>query len=117
MRNFTYEEFDSPDLPGSGTYMSVEFLEMLDDARDIAGIPFIINSGYRTVAHNEFVNGKPSSSHMKGYAVDLKVSDSRSRFLILSALEAVGFSRMGIGKTFIHVDNDYNKDQEVTWLY
>ena len=51
MRYFTYDEFDSPDLPGSGEFMEQEFLDLLDDARDIAGVPFIINSGFRTEGH------------------------------------------------------------------
>ena len=53
LKHFTYDEFDSPDSPGSGEkYMDREFVECLDEARDIAGIQFKINSGYRTPEHN-----------------------------------------------------------------
>ena len=53
MQYFKLSEFDSPDLPGSGQRMKPEFLKMIDRARDIAGgVPFVINSGFRTVAHN-----------------------------------------------------------------
>ena len=45
---FKIREFDSPDEVGSGDKMNTEFLEMLDCARSYAGIPFKINSGYRT---------------------------------------------------------------------
>jgi len=117
MRNFKYSEFDSPDDSGSGTRMNQDFLDKLDDARDIAGISFHINSGFRSESHNKKVGGKSGSSHLKGLAVDLKVNDSRSRYIILSALRAVGFTRMGIAKTFIHVDDDKDKDQDVIWLY
>ena len=49
MRYFNYHEFDSPDAIGSGEQMMDEvFLEMLDKARHLAGIPFHINSGYRS---------------------------------------------------------------------
>lgn len=48
MKWFNYSEFDSPDEPGSGHYMDQEFLDMLDEARSRAGIPFVITSGYRT---------------------------------------------------------------------
>ena len=35
--HFSYDEFDSPDYPGSGyKYMDREFVECLDEARDIA---------------------------------------------------------------------------------
>ena len=47
LKYFKYEEFDSPDVSGSGKYMDADFLKMLDNARDIAGIPFKINSGWR----------------------------------------------------------------------
>mgnify|MGYP001294230819 CR=1 FL=1 len=41
LKNFTIDEFDSPDLPGSGLNMDNDFLQMLDMAREIANIPFI----------------------------------------------------------------------------
>ena len=97
--------------------MNEEFLCKLDEAREYANIPFIINSAYRSVEKNKAVGGKPNSSHLKGLAVDIKANDSRTRGLILQALRAVGFTRIGIAKNFIHVDMDYSKSQNVTWLY
>ena len=97
--------------------MNEEFLQRLDEAREYAGIPFIINSAWRSEEDNKRVGGKPTSSHLKGLAVDIKATSSRQRGLILDALRSVGFSRIGIAKTFIHVDMDFDKDQDVTWLY
>lgn len=97
--------------------MNVNFLAKLDEAREIAEIPFIINSAYRTKEHNKKVGGKPNSSHLRGLAVDIKATDSRTRFLVLQALISVGFNRIGIAKTFIHVDDDESKSKEVAWLY
>lgn len=97
--------------------MNEEFLQRLDEAREYAGIPFIINSAWRSEEENKRVGGKPNSSHLKGLAVDIKATNSRQRGLILDALRSVGFDRIGIGKTFIHVDMDFDKDQDVTWLY
>ena len=116
-KHFSLEEFDSPDFEGSGQNMDNEFLYMLDDARDIAGIPFKINSGYRTEDHNKKVGGKKDSSHLIGLAADISCKDSRQRSIMLSSFRAVGFTRIGIGKTFIHVDSDMSKDNHVTWLY
>ncbi len=50
---FTYGEFDSPDLEGSGKNMSDELISMLDIARKKYGKSMTINSGYRTPEHNE----------------------------------------------------------------
>jgi len=115
---FDYSEFDSKDSPGSGKlYMSSEFIEKLDKARDIAGISFVINSGYRTKAHNKKVGGKSNSSHLLGLAADIHCADNGSRHTILNALISVGFHRIGIAKTFIHVDMDNTKPSNRIWVY
>ena len=96
--------------------MDVDFLAKLDEAREYANIPFIINSAYRSPNHPLSIKN-PTSSHIKGLAVDISVKDSRQRFLILDALIAVGFNRIGIAGTFIHVDLDLDKSQNVIWTY
>lgn len=122
MRNFNLKEFDSPDLSGSGLNMDKDFLSMLDNARDIAKTPFKITSGYRTKEHNiaiyKKLGKKPiESSHLKGLACDIACSDSRARFLIINALLEAGFTRIGISDSFIHVDSDSDKAQNVIWTY
>jgi len=117
MLHFEISEFDSPDEIGSGSRMQSSTLQMLDDARSIAGVPFRINSGFRTKAHNAYVGGSKYSSHCYGYAVDIHCADSRTRWIILDSLQKAGFNRFGIAKTFIHVDNDPEKDENVIWTY
>jgi len=117
MRYFNYWEFDSPDKKDTGKLMNATLLSMLDEARHIAQIPFKINSGYRTTKRNMQVGGKINSSHLKGLAVDISCTDSRSRSIILSALKDVSFNRVGIAKSFIHVDIDDTKSANVTWVY
>ena len=122
MQYFLFKEFDSPDLPNSGRNMDPDFLELLDYARTVAGIPFKITSGYRTKAHNEALKAKgysasPNSSHCKGLAVDISIPDSITRFKILTALVDAGFTRIGISDNFIHVDADRDKAQGVIWTY
>ena len=96
--------------------MNVDFLAKLDEAREYANIPFIINSAYRSPSHPESIKN-PTSSHIKGLAVDISVKDSITRFMVLNALIAVGFNRIGIAGTFIHVDLDLDKSQNVIWTY
>lgn len=97
--------------------MDTYFLNMLDSARDLAEIPFIVNSGYRCPAHNAHVGGTSTSSHLKGLAADIRATTSSQRFAMLSALLEVGFKRIGIGKTFIHIDRDKSKTSKVVWTY
>ena len=117
MKWFTYEEFDSPDVPGSGHQMRDEFLDKLDLARGIAGVPFRINSGMRSYEVNQKCGGTPNSSHLIGWAADISATSSNRRFLIVQALMEVGFNRIGIGDTFVHVDCDPDKVGNVIWLY
>ena len=117
LKYFKLSEFDSPDQVGSGKKMNKKFLEKLDYARHNAGIPFKINSGYRTEARNTLVGGRVGSSHLKGLAVDIAYKGSRERYIILNALISVGINRIGIGNSFIHCDLDNSKSQDVIWLY
>jgi uncharacterized protein YcbK (DUF882 family) len=94
-----------------------DFRDKLNKARQIANVPFILTSAFRCSAHNAEVGGSESSSHLAGLAVDIKCTDAWTRCKILSALFAEGFNRIGIGKTFIHVDDDMTKPTGVVWLY
>jgi zinc D-Ala-D-Ala carboxypeptidase len=118
LKYFELSEFESPDEQGySGKKMNFDFLEQLDKARGIAGIPFRITSGYRSEKWNLKVGGRWGSSHKKGLAVDIHIVGSRERCLIIKSLLEVGITRIGISKTFIHCDVDKQKDQDVMWLY
>ena len=117
MKYFSIEEFDSPDLPNSGVNMDSEFLAKLEVAREYAGIPFKISSGYRSAEHNIKVGGVSGSSHTKGYASDIVCSSSGQRYTIIKALFDAGFNRIGIASSFIHVDNDPDKAPDVIWTY
>ena len=116
MKYFTLDEFDCPSLPNSGKNMDSSFLAKLEQAREIAGIPFKVTSGYRTKEHNEEVGGVPNSSHLIGVAADIAVSSGSERYTILNALIKAGFKRIGVAKTFIHCDTDPNKSNSV-WTY
>ena len=122
LKHFVKSEFASPDLEGSGNNMNGDFLELLDEAREIAEIPFKITSGYRTKEYNEDLIKRNfpaslSSSHLKGLAADISVKDSKSRFIVFNSLLLAGFTRIGIADTFIHVDLDTDKKQNVIWTY
>jgi len=103
---------------GCGLYnIQASMINMLNRARAKADIPFFIVSGCRCLSHNLKIGGATNSAHLRGHAVDIKARSSRDRYIILEALLLVGFNRIGMGKTFIHADNDPSLDREVIWTY
>lgn len=115
MRYFKNEEFNCPCC--NEHHIDFDTIDKLISARTYAGIPFVINSGWRCEKHNAEVGGKDTSSHLYGKAIDIKAVGSRNRYLIIYGLIHAGFNRIGIAKTFIHADTDHNKDDKVVWLY
>ena len=118
---FDLKEFDSPDVPGAGENMKHEFLERLDLAREEAGCSFRITSGFRTESYNKDLlkrgyKASKNSSHLKGCAADISCKSSDKRLKIVKALIKVGYTRLGIAKSFIHVDSDPDKPDAI-WLY
>lgn len=116
-KHFNSQEFDSPDAEFSGLKMNPFLIEKLQELRDLIDEPVKINSGYRTYEQNIKVGGSIKSSHMAGLAVDIHCINSTDRFNILQAAMHCGFVRIGIGKTFIHLDIDFAKPYDVVWLY
>lgn len=121
-RYFSLGEFDSPDTPGSGARMDPDFMWRLDEMRHECGFPFKVNSGVRTLAHNESVGGVGTSDHLiqeDGYAhgADIECLTSAQRFKIVDAAIMFGIHRIGIAKTFIHLGNWRGNPKGVIWLY
>jgi len=117
-----WKHFEEKEVAG----LDYDFVCVLDRARDIAKIPFIITSGLRP---------DDPGNHGKAIAVDLRNENSRSRFLIIKALISVGMTRLGVyiqpikcghcGEKIkedqikpghIHVDDNLSGDQNVMWF-
>ena len=114
MSYFKFDEFICP-CCNKGQISSVLF-EMLNEARGVALIPFVINSGFRCPDHNRAWDGKPYSAHVRGNSVVIKCVGCRIRYIILKSLLDAGFERIGIYPSFIHADVDPDLDPEVAWL-
>ena len=119
LTHFVPDEFFCPcgECGKSFEDMDFDFLLLLDKARNRADTRFNVNSSIRCEQHNEAVGGRSGSAHVMGLAVDIHCTSSRARFKILEAATKVGFHRIGVGRTFIHLDQDETKDSEVVWLY
>ncbi len=113
---FSFAEFNCPSLSDSGKNMDINFIYKLEHARELAGIPFRITSGYRTKERNQQVGGVSNSSHLIGVAADIAIGSGNERYIVLNALIKAGFKRIGVAKTFIHCDTDDSKPNSV-WTY
>lgn len=106
-------EFQACNPPCSINDMDDDFMKKLDDARTICAYPFVLNSAYRSPEYERSKGRTGTSSHCKGVAVDISCLTSICRLKMIMALLAVGFRRIGIYPTFIHVDNDKEKNKSL----
>jgi len=110
MSRFTY--FSDDETKG----LDDELCAMLDRARALAGVPFIITCGLRTQEQNAALpESVKDSAHLTGHAVDLATADSWVRFNMLRGLILAGFTRIGIYQNHIHADNSVVLPQKVCW--
>ena len=114
---FKESEFDACTPSCSLQEMEQHTMDKLDAARSLAGIPFVLNSAYRSRAWETSHGHTGTGAHTHGCAVDIRCNTSANRMKIISACLAVGFRRIGIGKTYIHVDDDETQTQNVIWHY
>lgn len=113
---FKPEEFSRCTPPCKMEECDESALLMLDALRDLCGFPIKLNSAYRSKKYEKSKGRTGTSSHCKGLAFDVRCTDSRDRYVLVRNALKVGFTRVGISKTFIHVDCDYSKHDSI-WLY
>ncbi len=97
--------------------MDPAFLALLDKVREAAGIPLVLNSAYRSPEYEKAHYRKGTSAHCEGCAVDIRCNSSTNRYKIVKAALECGIPRIGIGKTYVHLDNSPGHAQGVIWDY
>lgn len=124
-KNFNLSEFFSDEDLMKNNYtpedlINVVYLctEVLQPLRNALNKPIIITSGFRTVAHNEEVNGAINSQHCKGQAADFKCNNMKNAFetikdgLIFDQLIWEGGSHFS--PAWIHVSFNRKKNRQET---
>lgn len=76
-----------------------------------------ITSGFRSVEWEHSRGRFGSSSHTKGLAVDVLAVSSSLRYRIVCAAMFLGIPRIGVGKSFVHLDIDKGKSCPCMWHY
>lgn len=89
-----------------------EFLDALEDLRARAGRPLVLTSGHRCAGWNAAVGGAPLSRH-KQIAADIQIA-GHSPGALLDAAIGAGFTGLGLGRSFLHVDR---RARPARWYY
>lgn len=111
--HFKASEFKCAD--GTSPYpISRNLVLGLEALRLRAGAGIKITSGYRSPAHNARVGGVADSQHIFGRAADIQCKSILDMFKLANLAYAVGFRRIGVSPTFIHVDVGSG---ESYWVY
>lgn len=108
-KNFKISEFrckGSGTLPNGG--IDNNLILKLEELRyALGGKALVINSGYRSPAHNKRVGGASKSQHLYGKAADIKVRGVTPATVYRAADKI--FNGVGRYNTFTHVDTRENK--------
>ena len=110
---FTRDEFNCQETGENG--MQDEFIHALDALRSECGFPFKITSGYRSLKHSIEAKKSKPGTHAQGIAADIAVADGNQRYLVVKNAMALGFSGVGVAKSFVHVDTRLGVP--VVWVY
>lgn len=127
--NFKASEVSCP--CGCGLLPSTDALIRLQTLRTMYGAPIFVTSGARCAKHHEelrVAQGKSKkdwaskSQHVPGdwnnnqsQAFDLAVRSSAERATLLDLAIRLGFTGIGIGPDFLHID--IRNSKEVAWTY
>lgn len=104
-----FESKDGSDMPNDVYKNIKELAQNLQIIRNHIGKPIIINSAYRSPAHNRRIGGVRNSFHTKGMAADIVIkglSPKKLARIIKKLMNEGKIKKGGIGlyNTFVHYD-------------
>lgn len=105
MRHFSDAELTCKHCGAEGC--TDELKQALDDLRELAGVPIVVDDAFRCEEHNAAVGGVPHSEHPRGEAADIKIHGKTLQEMYDLARQIPAFANGGIGVydgNFIHVD-------------
>ena len=113
MRHFDISEFNCTHT--GLNKMDEDFLAKLDGLRTACGFPFTITSGYRDISHPNERSKAVGGTHSQGIAADIAVTGGVQRKKLVEMALAQGFTGVGVGDDFVHVDA--RKTEPQLWPY
>jgi hypothetical protein len=98
-------------------------IDKLNLIRILYGKGMVITSGARCLEYNKQIGGVPDSAHLPHHytkqcrAADILVRSSEDRYKLMTLALKVGFTRIGIAKTFLHLDVAWDLPQSIIFDY
>lgn len=123
---FTTDEFKCRCGCGFGSKeedIDARLIQKLNMIRRLLDKPMNVVSGARCKEYNKKEGGVPDSAHLpheatgQCRAVDVLMTNSLERFNLIDLALKVGFKRIGIADTFIHLDVAWDLSQPVMFIY
>lgn len=111
MGKITWPHFSESELRcrcGCGAIdMDPAFMDMLEGLRVEADFAFHVSSAYRCAEHpvEKIKSGERLGAHRLGRAMDIGLSRGPQRHKLLRIATSTGFLGIGVGDSFIHLDN------------
>lgn len=103
--HFMEKEFFDAVPSCNSLQMDSSFMKHIEDVRVRSGVPFHINSAYRTPEYEHSKGRSGNSFHCVGQAIDIACKSSTERYKILEAVMFYGILSVVLYPTFIHFDN------------
>ena len=108
-----------PDCEAPG-FVTAALLDPLNALRERVGHPLIVTSGLRCAFWNQHEGGADDSEHLTGEGVDLATTTGAERWDLLRATFAGAaplFTRIGIGRAFVHFGVSVTLARGRVWHY
>lgn len=121
VRSSTAEKLGINNVPDSNAIESLKNLceKLLQPLRDAYKKPIKINSGYRSQALNNAVNGSKTSQHMKGEAADCAINGEAEELLQLLIETNLDFDQAILyrSQNFLHLSYKLKGENRRQVLY
>jgi uncharacterized protein YcbK (DUF882 family) len=114
-KHFRLEEFNCTHTGTGGDKMDPAFVHKLDELRERCGFSFRITSGWRDLTNPVESKKEKGGTHTQGIACDIAVNNGVERMRIVKEALSMGFSGIGVARSFVHVD--MRATTPVMWTY
>jgi hypothetical protein len=107
----TWDQFDSPDSPGSGyKFMEREPVLILDQIVNKIKRNLDITLGYTSKSYSDKISLHSRDSHRVGKAIRVRVLNSKKRFDFVKHLILFDIKRIAVSKDTVYFDTDNLKE-------